>query len=231
MAYPHPPQDPHDYGPPPTGTPYQPSAGNPYPPPAGAPYPPQGYMALPNQPAGLVAPAPKKKRRWPWIILAVLLVLLVISIAGGGTESTRTSAPGAAPTAPATEDTDPVRLDPVSYESLTERDYALILKDPEASAGRKIVVYGEVIQFDTATGPSRFMASTSAVPIDLDDEYFFGDRAVVDLADRQLGADVAQDDIVKMYVEVKGTFEYENLLGGEMVVPRLRANIVELVGQ
>ncbi|MFZ2529001.1 MAG: hypothetical protein WAX14_15325 [Rhodococcus sp. (in: high G+C Gram-positive bacteria)] len=113
---------------------------------------------------------------------------------------------------------------------MTERDYALLLKNPVASAGRKIIVYGEVSQFDTATGPSRFMADTSADPIE-GDSYFFGDSALVDLSDPRIGADVAQGDIVRMYVEVRGTFEYENLLGGEMVVPRLRANIIEPVGR
>ena len=98
MAYHYPPQEPNNFGPPPTGTPYPPSAGIPFPSPTGMPHQSQAYIQPPNQlgrPVGFAQPpAPKKKRKWPWIIPAVFLLLVVITIATSGTQSPRTPAQG-----------------------------------------------------------------------------------------------------------------------------------------
>lgn len=85
------------------GQPEQP--GQPY---AGQPYPgqPAPYGAPPAPPA-------KKKRKWPWIVLAVIAFLVVVSVAtGGGDKDEATAAGGttAGTAAPAKSDPKAVGL-------------------------------------------------------------------------------------------------------------------------
>jgi hypothetical protein len=49
----------------------------------------------------------------------------------------------------------PGDLDPSTYQSLSPRDYALLVKDPDSSKGAKIIVYGSVTQFDAASIKGR----------------------------------------------------------------------------
>jgi hypothetical protein len=72
------------------------------------PHPQQGaYQQAPQQPPPAPAAqqpiAPRKRRRkWPWIVLAVLVLLVIISIANGGNGGTPAPAAGGpAPAAPA----------------------------------------------------------------------------------------------------------------------------------
>lgn len=43
------------------------------------------------------------------------------------------------------------------------REWALIAKSPDQHAGERIIVYGEVTQFDAATGTSAFRANVDGV--------------------------------------------------------------------
>jgi hypothetical protein len=43
------------------------------------------------------------------------------------------------------------RLDRSTYDSVSPREFALMAKNPDSWAGRKIVVYGVITQFDAAT--------------------------------------------------------------------------------
>ncbi|MCB0915279.1 MAG: hypothetical protein KDC23_06180 [Actinobacteria bacterium] len=53
-------------------------------------------------------------------------------------------------------------MPPKEYATLDERTWALIAKDPEAHAGESYLVFGEVTQFDSATGTSAFRANVAA---------------------------------------------------------------------
>ncbi len=43
-------------------------------------------------------------------------------------------------------------------------------------------------------------------------------------------ADVVQDDLVTMYVEVAGSMSYETTLGGETTVPTMTVHIIKVTG-
>ncbi|MGW6695335.1 DUF2510 domain-containing protein [Rhodococcus sp. NPDC054953] len=120
------------------------------------------------------------------------------------------------------------KKDPASYEQLTDRDFALIAKDPAAAVGRKVVVYGRVTQFDSATGTTQFLARTApSVPdrvYDYDQNTFVvGDTAA-------LIRDVVEDDLVTMHAEVLGSFTYDTQAGGSTTVPKLQVNLIEVTG-
>jgi hypothetical protein len=46
-------------------------------------------------------------------------------------------------------------LGPSTYENISPRDFAVLVKDPDVSKGRKTIVYGVVTQFDAATGTAN----------------------------------------------------------------------------
>ncbi|MGV9866116.1 hypothetical protein [Rhodococcus koreensis] len=116
-----------------------------------------------------------------------------------------------------------------TYAILTDRDLALIAKSPDgANVGRKLVVHGQVTQFDSVTGPTSFRASIACQPqnysFDYDiDAYVNGDNPAV-------VANVVEDDMVTMYVEVVGSKSYTTTLGGKITVSLFKANIIDVTG-
>ncbi len=120
------------------------------------------------------------------------------------------------------------RQNPASYEVLGERDFAMIVKDPAAAKDRKIVLFGRVFQFDAATGPDQFLAFTS--PVWEDSDYGYDQNTLVTASDPAVIANVVEDDIVKMYVEVQGSYSYDTQGGGNTTVPKVAIRIVEVVG-
>jgi hypothetical protein len=119
------------------------------------------------------------------------------------------------PTVP-TEDTStvsPEDLDASTYETLSPRDFALLVKDPDSNKGRKVMISGVVTQFDAATGPSDFRARTGADPADV------SVNAVVSAPDPTILANVVKGDHVTMWCKVQGTVTYDNVMGGKITVP------------
>ncbi|MFV9634448.1 hypothetical protein [Mycobacterium neumannii] len=121
--------------------------------------------------------------------------------------------------------TDPTRLDRSTYESLTAREFALMAKDPHAWAGQKIVVYGVITQFDSATGATSFRADTGPAPVT--NAYDYDQNTFVTAHDADMVANFVQKDRVTLYVEVQGAMTYETQIGGSTTVPSLMANIIE----
>lgn len=120
---------------------------------------------------------------------------------------------------------DPARLDRSTYDSLTAREFALMAKDPDAWTGRKVVVYGVITQFDSATGAASFRADTGPAPVM--DVYDFDQNTLVTAHDADMVANFVEKDRVTMYVEVQGSMTYETQIGGSVTAPSLLANIIE----
>ncbi len=141
------------------------------------------------------------------------------------------SAPGAPVPTVAQEPTahrpapDPTRLDRSTYDSLTAREFALMAKDPDAWAGRKVVVYGAITQFDSATGATTFRADTGPAPVT--DVYDYDQNTLITAHDADMVANFVEKDRVTMYVEVQGSMTYETQIGGSATVPSLTANIID----
>jgi len=114
-------------------------------------------------------------------------------------------APRQTPTLP------PTPANPADYAVIGERDWALIAKDPDAHLGKKVVVYAEVTQFDSATGNDAFRGNAAAQQL----EYWSLDGTnVIFVGDEDLLGPVVQDDIVKVYATVLGSFSYDTQIGG-----------------
>src|SRR5262249_6229584 len=138
----------------------------------------------------------------------------IANVSGGMSTSPTSTTPSVSP-----ED-----LDPSTYQSLSPREYALLIKDPDSNKGRKIVVYGIVTQFDTATGKSEFRANTGAQPGD------YSQNTMIDAKDPSILANVVKQDIVKMWCEVRGSTTYDTTNNGHLTVPQFWVNIIKDAG-
>ncbi|MHC1558024.1 hypothetical protein ACR9E3_03665 [Actinomycetospora sp. C-140] len=81
-----------------------------------APGMPMAAPMMPMAPAAQAAPAPKRRRRWPWVVGALLLLLIIIASTSNGTATTTPTA--AAPVAaPASSVASPSAAEPVPASS------------------------------------------------------------------------------------------------------------------
>lgn len=118
--------------------------------------------------------------------------------------------------------------DKSTYTKLSSRAFAKVAKNPDNYIGKKYVLYGNVTQFDAATGTDTFRANLGSSP--KSDWYEYDTNAIVDQGRDGLFDDVVQDDLITIYVEVSGSFSYDTQIGGNTIAPRFTANIVKVTG-
>ncbi|PJE04067.1 MAG: hypothetical protein CK429_31955 [Mycobacterium sp.] len=119
-------------------------------------------------------------------------------------------------------------LDPSQYQSISPRDYALLVKDPDAAIGRKLIVYGVVTQFDAATGTSEFRANTGAEKAE--HRYDYDVNTMIHAADPAILKNVVEKDFVIMHVQVAGAYSYDTQIGGHTVAPKFNVFIINVTG-
>ena len=109
-----------------------------------------------------------------------------------------------------------------AYQVLDAREFAKVVKDPDAAKGRLLTLYGRVIQFDTATGPERFLCYCSGEPVIKKDGpkmlQYSENRACV-RGSRDVLADVVDGDFFEAGASIVGVFSYENGLGSSVKCP------------
>lgn len=189
------------------------------------PPPPTGYQ----QPQQWPPPQPpKKKSTVPWYvsILAAIGLITVVLFALDELDKSNNSEPSSTYAAPVTYQAKPADLDVSTYQALTPRDYALIAKDPTKHIGERIVVFGEISQFDSATGPNLFMANTAAEQAS---DYWGLETSAVVTGKPGLFDDVVADDVVKIWATVTGDWTYDTALKVPRTVLSLQANMIEVI--
>lgn len=189
------------------GLPQQPAYGQGWPPPQ------HPYAQRPYQPQ-----PPRKRKKWPWVTGAVVLFLaaLIGTAINSATPSSR-----AADSAPAT----PL----VPHRVINSRDWQLIVKDPDAHEGERIIVYGRVTQFDAATGSDTFRASVDSVDHP-GNAYAFDTNTVLSGSAPAL-KDVVIDDLFRAEVTVAGSMSYGTQIGGSTTVPMLTVDTIKVIGR
>lgn len=112
-----------------------------------------------------------------------------------------------------------VSIEMIVYAALSERDFALLVKNPDAFAGRYFIIFGEVTQFDSATGTGGFRANTGATKSDI--SYGFTDYSqnTVLTGDSAMLANVVEGDCFEARVVCDGSYSYETQVGGNTTVP------------
>ena len=121
--------------------------------------------------------------------------------------------------------------DPKTYATISARSLAKVFRSPDAHVGKKYVVYAEVTQFDSGTGPDQLRADVAHEDVRSDHSGYWneGENAMVAVGAANVD-DIVQGDIVKMYVEVKGSLTYDTTMGGSMSVPEFTVNVIKRIG-
>ena len=112
-------------------------------------------------------------------------------------------------------------------------------KNPDGLAGECYVVYGRIVQFDSATGPCSFHAdiarnySTNWWDYDTRSTFGYENNEILSALKRECLEldDIDVDDYIKVWATVLGSFSYETTAGGTSTVPSLRIEKVELVSK
>lgn len=120
---------------------------------------------------------------------------------------------------------------PLVYQALTAHAWAEIAKDPDSHAGEAYIVYGEVTQFDAATGSSAFRADVGGTR-QYPDEFGFVSyptNTVLDGDTATLGP-VVEKDLFTARITVTGSLSYDTQIGGSTTVPELQVSSITVTG-
>lgn len=211
---------------------------------------------VPQASTALSAPAaPRRSHVRTWAVGGLALVIalaagvVIGATAGDGNDSaarlnisTSPAASSAAPTTAApssaaptttaptsaapTKTTPPPKPKPPSYKTLSERQWKLIAKNPDAYVGRTYVVFGRVTQFDAATGVDTFRANVAHRR--MADEYDYETNTLLIGSAANLD-DLVEDDIFRANVTVLSAFSYDTQIGGETTVPLLQVDSIKVL--
>ncbi|WP_454857876.1 DUF4190 domain-containing protein [Promicromonospora soli] len=118
-------------------------------------------------------------------------------------------------------------FDPDGYVTVDAAQWKSIEKHPGRAEGRAVVVFAEVVRFDSSTGPDRFLAVAG---VDQPGAEFELQSSSVFIGEERLLDDVEKGDVLKVHAVVTGSLELETSLGGVSTVPMLTIAQVEDVG-
>ncbi|MFD2792172.1 DUF4190 domain-containing protein [Promicromonospora vindobonensis] len=117
--------------------------------------------------------------------------------------------------------------DLADFRKVDAAQWESIAKDPDKAKDRAVIVFAEVAQFDSSTGPDRFRAGAGVdrpgAELELQTNSLF-------VADEALLDDVVAGDVLKVHAVVTGSMEYETQLGGVATVPVLEIAQLKDVG-
>jgi hypothetical protein len=186
-------------------------------------YPPQYDPRGPQQ-WGPPARQPRR-RSWPrrhklisslLAVLAALIALVVVSVASqpaSPTAATTTGLPACA-----------------SHHAVTSRQWLEIAKNPDAAKGQCITVYGEITQFDAATGAAGFLAQVGGARLPVSFGYADYPTNVVLAGTAADLAPFVEGDLFTAQVTVAGHITYDTQAGGSTTAPTLRIDSLTRIG-
>jgi hypothetical protein len=100
---------------------------------------------------------------------------------------------------------------PLTYEALSDRDWKLLVKNPDSKRGSGVMVYGTIFQFDANTGPTTFLANGFASKAVRNS--YGGDIIRIDGSESDL-ANLLEDDKFICECVVMGAYSYDTKAGG-----------------
>jgi hypothetical protein len=140
-------------------------------------------------------------------------------------ESTAPEASEPVAPAPAPE---PAGPDLSTFTEIAERDLALMVKNPDASIGQNLIAYGNITQFDAATGRCGFLASISSGIKESSYEYEHNSIHSAEAPCAILDP-IVEGDSVKLWLTSTGSYSYDTQIGGNTTVPSFEVLQVELL--
>jgi hypothetical protein len=218
---------------------------------------PSGGSLPANGPATVQESKKPKRFGWPTLIIASVVALgvgivggsaSVVALGVGISDNTGTTAAPEAivtvtqtatatePTSEPTETKQPKaentttpkpKPEPVQAVRVSKRQWAKIVKKPASYKGNRYIIYGQVTQFDSATGDDNFLADT-AHRNTMSYGLFDGDNALLTGSAGQLD-DLVEDDVFRASVTVLGKIDYDTQIGGNTTVPLLEVNSLKVI--
>lgn len=110
------------------------------------------------------------------------------------------------------------QIDEATFPS--ERDLALVFKDPDSHVGEVFQVWGSVTQFDAATGNESFLADV-ANRNTTSYGYFEGENSLF-VGSAKAFKNLVEEDVFTATVEVAGSESYDTQIGGNTTVPKFK---------
>ena len=109
----------------------------------------------------------------------------------------------------------------------TERQWAKVVKNPDAHIGERYIIYGQVTQLDSSTGTNTFRAETAHT---VTTEYGFYQGADTMLTgDKADLSDLVEGDVFRATVTVIGSFDDDTNMAGNKTVPYLTVEKLKVV--
>ncbi|HEY5467559.1 MAG TPA: hypothetical protein VIK85_00455 [Coriobacteriia bacterium] len=119
---------------------------------------------------------------------------------------------------------------PKVYEHLSTRGFKLLAKDPDSYVGKKYYIYGQITQFDAATGTEMFLAAVGPKKLRKSYGYvFYPQPAFLNGTDSQLKKYVV-GDLFTAKVTVLGSYSYDTQAGGRTTVPQFQIDSISRNG-
>lgn len=150
----------------------------------------------------------------------------------GSAPATRSTyaAPPRATTTTAPAATTALALPSTPARKITAREWQLIAKNPDAHIGDTVIVYGQVTQFDAATGTTAFRANADGV--EHKPAYGYADYSTNTLfaGDAAVLRDIVEGDLFKAEAIVVGATSYDTQIGGATTAPQLSVTKIDIIG-
>ncbi|HEY3547950.1 MAG TPA: DUF2510 domain-containing protein [Propionicimonas sp.] len=197
-----------------------------------------------EQSAAVSTVTPKKplyQRVWFWALVLLVTLPLVASVLGKG--SAASSAPaavtsvspkatGAATKKPTKKPTTKQTQAPKDvYATLSSHRFKLLVKDPDSYVGKTYVLYGEVTQFDAATGKDTFLANSGPAKKRISYGYTTYAENSEFTSDEIMLGDLVRGDCFKAKVTVLGSISYDTQIGGRTTVPKFQVDSISVYGR
>lgn len=115
-----------------------------------------------------------------------------------------------------------------SFTEVDTRTIATIIRDPDGHSGERIIVYGEVTQYDSATGLALMRADVAS-----DDTtsygWFDGDSAIL-RGSATLFDDLIEGDVFRARLTVERSLSSDTEIGGSTAVPLFTVQTITRIG-
>ncbi len=214
----------------------------------------------PSEPIGPVLPAPPSRStpahptgKWarilrskPFIATAIVVVLIGVGVATNSSGNNHAASPPAitaspytptsrtAPTpTPGANVSPPAQPAPSAkknHRSLSSHTFKLLAKDPDAYIGDTYVIYGEITQFDAATGTEAFRANTGPKKLRISYGYVdYTQNSILGGSVSKLSK-LVEGDCFSAKVTVLGSYSYDTQLGGNTTVPMFQVDSIQVYG-
>jgi len=119
---------------------------------------------------------------------------------------------------------------PKKYAHLSARAFKLLAKDPDSYVDKTYYIYGEITQFDAATGTDTFRADVGPKKLKPSYGYVFYPQNSMLTGDESRLSKFVENDLFIAKVTVIGAYSYDTQIGGSTTVPSFHVDSISRYG-